>query len=399
MERFRSQCAGTVGSSVPTRRAAPALRSNVVRRARRGCRRAGRGGALVAGGGAPYRLAAGDIPVAAGETARTLSPPGGSPVAAIEPNGFVRELNATAAGDSARAAINVSALAVGVNTTLPSDARVAIITSFAAVWLPPDANATGVPADGLIELYVSPRAPDARDIAGAFSVDARDVLEVRRVVEAGDDAARIEFSLPVRMLLAGQANGSAFYAGADGTVVPIVAMCGADDADAVHAQLGGAGACWIESGSGMAIYTYHLTRFGTAVVDRGHTCSASLSPPEVQFDRVEAGGRSGAAAQVVRGTGTLPLALVSVSADGAWTSPGGAEMMPANATSARAAAGGDWTPLGGGVAVDVPADGGGESASVEFRLDVPQGALEAGARDAMVSQAVTYTVTCAAPPG
>lgn len=96
-------------------------------------------------------------------------------------------------------------------------------------------------------------------------------------------------------------------------------------------------------------------------------------------------------------TDTLPLDSVSVSAT-AWTRAGGGKAMPASATSARAAAGGsgEWVRLGGGPVV-VPADGGGRSASVKFRLDVPQGALQPGAPDALVSQAVTYTVTCEAP--
>ena len=363
-------------------------------------------------GGALHTLAAGDIPVAAGETARTLSPPGAAaPVAAIEGDGFVRALNATAAGDTARPALNVTDLAAagappapggGITVTLPADGRVAIIASFAEVRFPPGATATGVPADGLLELYVAARAPTAQEVADGFGVDVADVLGVRRVVEIGDNATRIEFKLlPVRILLVGQANGSAFYVhGAGGAVVPITRECGADDAAAVHEQLGGSGACQLDSADGgnKIIYTYHLTRFGTALVDLGDTCSAALSEPEIAFGRIAAGGQSPAAAQEVRGTGTLPLALVSVSADGAWAVPGGAVVMPANATSARAAGGGAWTPLGS-AAVDVPADDDGESVSVEFRLDVPQDALQAGDREARAVQAVTYTVTCAAPTG
>lgn len=48
----------------------------------------------------------------------------------------------------------------------------------------------------------------------------------------------------------------------------------------------------------------------------------------------------------MRGTGTLPLDSVSVSAS-AWTVAGGGEAMPASATSVRAGAGGEWMPLGG----------------------------------------------------
>ena len=360
-------------------------------------------------GGALHTLAAGDIHVAAGETARTLSPPGASPVAAIEGDGFVRALNATAAGDTARPALNVSGLAAddsslapggGITVTLPADGRAAIIASFAEVSFPPGATATGVPADGLIELYVAARAPTAQEVADGFGVDVADVFGVRRAVEMGDNSTRIVFDLPVRILLVGQANGSAFYVhGAGGAVVPITRECGADDADAVHEQLKGSGECQLDSADGgnKIIYTYRLARFGTALVDLGDTCAASLSRPEIALGRIGEGGMSAAVAQAVVRAGTLPLDSVSVSAS-AWTAAGGAEVMPANATSARAAAGGDWARLGGG-AVDVPADAGGRSATVEFVVDVPQGALEAGARDAMVSQAVTYTVTCAAPPG
>ena len=179
-------------------------------------------------GGVGYEFTADSIAVAAGATARTLSPPGAAPVVAIESGGFVRALDATAAGDGARPAINVSGLAGAAGGSaapaiLPAE-RVAVIASFAEVSFPPGANVTSVPADGLLELYVSARAPTAQEVARGFGVDAADILEVRRVVEIGDNATRIAFDLPVRILLVGQANGSAFYAGgADGTVVSIPA--------------------------------------------------------------------------------------------------------------------------------------------------------------------------------
>ena len=359
------------------------------------------------GGVIPYRFAAGDIPVRPGEEARTLSPPGAvAPVAAIEPGGFVRALNATAAGDGARPAINVTGLAAGgaapETVFPPGGAR--IIASFAEVWIPPGATATGVPADGLIELYVSARAPTAQEVADGFGIDEADVLEVRRAVEAGDNATRIVFSLPVRILLAGQANGSAFYVGAaDGAPVsPIRAECGADDTDAVHEQLGGSGACRIESGGDMAVYTYHLTRFGTArlaeFAGAASSCAAVLPEREVSLGSVEAGGQSAVVAQAVMRAGALPLAAVSVSADGAWTGADGGTVMPANATSVMAG-GGAWTPLGGGASVALRVDDAGRSAAAEFRVDAPRGALAEGATDAVVSQAITYTVSCAAPPG
>ena len=348
-------------------------------------------------GGIVYEFTSDRIPIAAGATARTLSPPGAAPVVAIESDGFVRALNATAAGDSARPAINLAGLpGGGASATLPAE-RVAVIASFAEVSLPPGATAMSVPADGLLELYVSARAPTAQEIADGLEVDIADILEVRRVVEVGDNATRIEFNLPVRILLVGQANGTAFYAGGSGgPVVPITRGCGVDDTAAVHALLNGTGECQLDSADGedKIVYTYHLTRFGTARVAPGDTCAASLSPTEIRLDSAGPGGRStAAAAQAVVRAGTLPLASVSVNAT-AWTGAGGAAlMMPANATSVMVA--GAWTQLGSDP-VDLAVNGG--SASAEFRVDVPQGALPAGATSEVeASQALTYTVSCNAP--
>ena len=350
-------------------------------------------------GGIKYEFTSDTIDVAAGATARTLSPPGAAPVVAIETNGFVRALNATAAGDSARPAINLAGLAGGgggAPAILPAE-RVAVIASFAEVSLPPGANATSVPADGLLELYVSERAPTAQEIADGLKVDIADILEVRRVVEVGDNATRIEFSLPVRILLVDQANGTAFYAGGTGgTVVPITRGCGVDDTAAVHTLLNGTGECQLVSADGedRIIYTYHLTRFGTALVDPGDTCAASLSPAEIRLDSARPGGQStAAAAQSVVRDGTLPLASVSVNAT-AWTGEDGAVvMMPASATSVMVA--GAWTPLGSDP-VDLAVNGG--SASAEFRVDVPRDALPAETTSRVeASQALTYTVMCDAP--
>ena len=367
--------------------------------------------------GTLYRLAAGPIQVGAGEGARTLSPPGSSPVAAIVDDGFVRALNATAAGGGARPALNVTGLATGggssaapgagIEVALPADAPAYLVASFAEVRLPPGATARGVPADGLIELYIPAWEPDARDIAGAFGVDEADILGVAAAVEVGDNATRIVFDRPVRILLVGQAGGSAFYAGPDGAVVRIADMCEADGtADEMHDLMGGSGACQADSadGRGKVIHTYHLTRFGTAQVDYGDTCGATLSSKTIGFGRIEAGERSEARGQTVTASGTLPVEGVSIGA-GDWTADAdGLAIMPASATSVRAAGsggGGAWTPLGGDD-FSVPWGAGQQSASVEFRLVVPVGALSAGAGAAVgttASQAVTYTVACGAPPG
>ena len=51
--------------------------------------------------------------------------------------------------------------------------------------------------------------------------------------------------------------------------MPIYTACAAgDDTAAVHAQLGGSDECALDTGGDKVVYTYHLTRFGTA---RGQT--------------------------------------------------------------------------------------------------------------------------------
>ena len=138
---------------------------------------------------------------------------------------------------------------------------------------PPGVAAASIPADGLIELYVSGDRPAAEQVAAALGVDASLVEAVGTVVEVGDSAARISFDMPVRVRLDGQAGGRAFYidgqagggsGGGSGGVAPIRTACTADDAATVHAQLGGSGECWLDRGGDKVVHTYHLTRFGTA---------------------------------------------------------------------------------------------------------------------------------------
>ena len=122
-------------------------------------------------------------------------------------------------------------------------------------------------------------------------------------------------------------------------------------------------------------------------------CAASLSPPAIPLGRVEDGGQSDAVAQAIRSAGTLPIASVSVNAT-AWTDGSGRTVLPAGATSVlpAGAAAGEWTRLGGATAVPVPVEGG--EASVQLRLDVPQGALQGRTSAVDASQVVTYTVSC-----
>ena len=363
---------------------------------------------------ARYAFPAGAIPVRAGEAARTLSPPGTSPVVAIEYDGFVRAVNATGAGEAARPAIDVSGLS---NTTLSADASrnsvrfpveaVSLTASFAEVAIPPNATAEFVPADGRLDLYVSAQGPTERQVADALGASAGAVGSIR-VVEVGDNATHIVFDLPVRILLVGQANGTAFYVNnTDRTVVPIRAECAVDDTDAVHKRLNGTGIdeCWLDSGADKVIYTYHLTLFGTAMAPGGGplfvpVCSISLVPQQMQqqpvigFGDVREGAQSAAMDQEMKNAGTLPIATVTIRAT-AWTDASGSEAMPANATSVLAGAQG-WVALDG--EVDLP--GGADGATAKFRVEVPTDALPEGAAPAGVeaSQTVTYTAACRPPP-
>ena len=238
--------------------------------------------------GTPQTFTDDAIPVRAGSFAAVLAPTGGMPVVAIERDSFVRQIDVVDGGDTVRPAVNVSSLAVappGPNAAstvrLPGTETVAIVASFAEVHFPPNVTATMVPADGLLELYVSPDRPEPAEVAAALgdAVDAAG-LEVLQVVEVGDSATHIVFDLPVRIVLDGQAGGSAFYVNStSGAIVPIGTVCEADDTAAVHAQLGGSGECQRDSGGDKVIHTYHLTRFGTARTASALEDTVSMAPP------------------------------------------------------------------------------------------------------------------------
>ena len=224
-----------------------------------------------------YAFEAASISVGAAGAAATVSTPAGrEPIVEITPESFVREVDVTAAGEAVRATINVTALsraplapdaAANVVQFPPED--VTIRASFAEVTVPANTTATSIPADGLIRLYVSDNPPALEDVAAALGHDSALVV-IGRVVEAGDDAAHIAFDMPVRILLIDHAGSEAFYVNnTGGAVAPIDRECAADDADAVHAQLGGSGECQIDSGDDKAVHTYHLTQFGAAWADEG----------------------------------------------------------------------------------------------------------------------------------
>ena len=235
---------------------------------------------------------AGPIPILPGEGIGTVvvGPSEGVRVVEIAHDSFERRVNATAGGENATVAIDTSGLvrtpppgAGGPAAVFPVDAGVTILATFAEVTFPPNVTARGLPADGLLELYVAPPSalPNASALAAAFEHGDPGTLVVNRMVEVGDNGTHVVFDLPVRILLAGQAGGSAFYVnGTDGAIVPIGTACAADDTAAVHAQLGGAGECQIDSADGAdkVVHTYHLTLFGTVRIP---AAQGSGPPPVV----------------------------------------------------------------------------------------------------------------------
>ena len=71
-------------------------------------------------GGNPVRVCqTTPLPCGAGETARTVAPSGQAPVVAVYPGSFVRVVDVAAAGDSARPAIDVAALAAAAPAAPP----------------------------------------------------------------------------------------------------------------------------------------------------------------------------------------------------------------------------------------------------------------------------------------
>ena len=363
----------------------------------------------------PPRFAAGEIPVASGLTVQTvLVAQTRPPPVSIEPDGFTRAIDGTAAGRDARLAINVTALAgtsgAPGTATFPEEA-VTLTASFGAVTFPPGATATSVPAAGALYLYVDDGGTSDEAATAALAHPNSGGMVLRTIVEAGggdDGDGRITFDMPVRISLDGQAGGRAFYieGGADGAIVPIDLACAADDTERVHRQLGGSGECRIESGGDMVIHTYHLTRFGTAASERGtpppvdHTCSMRLGSESLAA-QARPGGYSGAAEQAVVNSGSQPFTRVELDAT-PWRvspvsgapAPNATSSLPANSTL-MSTAGSDagFAPLpasGTAVARNL---GGGLEAPLWFMLNLTG---HAQVEDAELVQRVTYTAECAA---
>ena len=314
--------------------------------------------------------------------------------------------NVTSRGDEARVMINVESLArpggAGTATFPPGGAVVR--TSFASVSFPPGVTATSVPADGLLSMYVADDAIDNSSVQGALGYDGSGPVVLRRVVEIGDEDSRIVFDMPVRISLEGQASGRAFYAaGAGGAIMPIDRACAADDTERVHRQLDRTGECQIDADGDKVVYTYHLTRFGTAMSGSGapppvnHTCSMRIASADLDV-RVSPNSLSTAAPQSVINSGSLPFDSVGLEASPWYINLGSAQpgpdtpSLPASITMVSEA--GDNGPYrqvnasGTGVAEDL---GGGQQASLWFKMDLRG---QDGPQSGNLVQNVAYVAEC-----
>ena len=373
-------------------------------------------------GGDRPRFAAGAIPVAPGRTVHTVllaqAPQGQQPPPVrIDRDGFTRAVDGTAAGVSARLAINVSGLAgapAAPGTIMFPDEAVTLTASFAEVTFPPGASAAPAPAGGTIYLYADADAPAAENATDALDYPGAGRLVPGTIVEVGaapaGGGAPIVFDRPVRISLDGQAGGRAFYVeGVDGPIAPIDLACAADDAERVHRQLAGEGECQIDAAGGdKVIYTYHLTLFGTVMSEGGapppaaRECSMRLGLADLRVD-ASPGGVSTAAVQSVANSGSEPFDRVSLAAtpwyiDPVSDAPGPeAPSLPASLTAVREA-GRDGSisfaaPAGDGMEI-AHGLGGGLATTLWFQLDLTAYGSVNGSQ---LVQRITYTAECRAP--
>ena len=339
-----------------------------------------------------------------GETNVTLS---------VRPGGIPGTGNVTGGGHNLRVTLHLGNITSGGNdgtAMFPSDG-VTVNATFATVTFPPGTTATSVPADDLLVLYVVNRTggslPDNSTVQEIMGYEGSGRVILQRVVEIGDEAGRIDFDMPVRISLDGQAGGRAFYMeGAGGTMMPIDLACAADVAERVHRQLDGAGECQLDSDGGdKVIYTYHLTRFGTIESENDapppvqHTCSVRLTYPSLAVE-TRPGIRSPAAEQVVINSGSLPFERIDLNASGWYVNladgarPGpDTRSLPASITEVGER--GAYRTFDENGMAAVGGIAGGDEATLWFRMNL---AAHGDVQSGDLTQFVTYMAECSGPP-
>lgn len=141
--------------------------------------------------------------------------------------------------------------------------------------------------------------------------------DVDSAIYVGLDGERLEFDKPVRIVFLGGAGYAvAFEMGGQHTMID--ALCRADDAGVVEAQLEGAGECRIEVGSDLAVWTYHLTRFYTFILSTSVEPTEPVAPEPAQIRRGGGGGGGGGGGSVTGAAAegrVAPVYIRSVSWD------------------------------------------------------------------------------------
>ena len=357
-------------------------------------------------GGTPDPVDPGPVDPGTGNTPTVVVGPGG-----VADGGG----NLTSVGNDANVTIDLMGLAragAGGPVSFPADRAVVVATSFASVSFPPGVVATPVPADGRLALYVTDRNPPDEQVQERLSYDGSGTVVLRRVVEIGDEDATMTFSLPVRISLEGQAGGRAFYidAGTGGPIMPIDKACAADDTGRVHRQLNGSGECQVvpDGASGSkVVYTYHLSRFGTAGPALGapppviHECSLLLGMDMLPL-RVSPGASSDPVLQNLTNAGSLSFERVVLDPTPWYIDPAVAEpgpdhpSLPASISEVSLdGRNGEYRALGGGsgTAMTEAAQGlgAGQVADIWYKINLSAYA-EAPGRELV--QRVTYLAEC-----
>ena len=332
------------------------------------------------------------------------------PVVVVPLNGTgPSQVNVTAVGNAAILTIDVAGLADSAldgtessTVTFPPTETI-VAASFATVSFPPGVTASHVPADGRLALRVAADVPADGQVQGALAYEGSGRVALQRVVEVGSGAGpgRIVFDMPVRIFLEGQAGGRAFYIdGADGAITPIDAACAADNATRVHVHLDGSGECQIDSADGgKVVYTYHLTRFGTALPENAaaplpttYTCAVGIGKADLGVSMAP-GEYSEPVRQTVINQGSLPFERVGLDVS-PWraVSGSGGPLPDGNLLATEVASvEGAYGALSDGAAVAHGLGGGAES-YLWFRV-LAGGGLQGGT----LAQDVTYRAECAGP--
>ena len=147
----------------------------------------------------------------------------------------------------------------GVRTvTYPAPLSMIVVSSSTRVEveMPPDVTMSStLQWDGVMDL---PRT------VPASSIDIRSGT-VTYAMQVGLDENSITFDSPVRMVFYGKASQSAgFEVGGERRYIETV--CVADNREEARIQLDGSGECRMDAGPDLIVWTFHFTRFYTAIV-------------------------------------------------------------------------------------------------------------------------------------